>query len=227
MLEGHSIQRWPRPARFPPLWRPPDPGDPQLSRLAAVPGQSAAVPGEVNGSLILPREARLSRSQVRWREPRSVPVKNFIRTDRGSPSFRTRRRPRTPPAYSRADRRSVAATARIRSLPSCSVTIPPLAAGCHRTFTDGLPQATSAAPLAVSGFRTKRPFALPGLVAGPYQGGVAGAPAAGLCAEDAQPARARLRAGTEAADQPGSDTAGAARVAIFFGIHCPARRHRV
>jgi len=64
--------------------RPPDPVELQLSRLAAVPGHSAAVPGEVNGSLILAHEARLSRSQVRWREPRSVPVKNFIRTDRGS-----------------------------------------------------------------------------------------------------------------------------------------------
>ena len=34
---------------------------------------------------MLPREARLSRSQVRWREPRSVPVRvSFIRTNRGS-----------------------------------------------------------------------------------------------------------------------------------------------
>jgi hypothetical protein len=44
---------------------------------------------------------------------------------------------------------------------------------------------------------------------------------------DARPARARLRAGTETADQFRSLRHGrAARGAIFPGIHCPARGHR-
>ena len=45
--------------------------------------------------------------------------------------------------------------------------------GLPRTFTDGLPQATRVAPLAVRvdiWLPDEEPFALPGLVAGPYQG---------------------------------------------------------
>lgn len=35
MRERHIVHGWPRPARFPRLWRPPDPADHQLSRLGA------------------------------------------------------------------------------------------------------------------------------------------------------------------------------------------------